>query len=385
MEEHKGGTSFGAIVATIGAVLIALGIAWLIALNWSSIPDALKIVILIILTGGSYIAGTMMKIKDYKGIGGSLQVLGGLLYTLSIFLIAQIFSTDASMQGIAILLLLAWAGVLASAYIFDSSPSLIIALVEFLIWIGVQFIAFFEHTRGDPSIGIIALVYLFTGVLLFGLTQLHKSKDHKFANVYRYWTAFYMLLLTYILSFQVLLPALWPSEATTSAGALIFIIIFAIVSIIIAGIGISMAVAKGKISANEILAAIGVVAVYGLLITLATLVSESRYGLFGGGISGGLFLLWIFDNILFIGVILAVIGYGVKNRSSKIVNLGIIFFTIDIITRYIGFIMDFGGQIGFAVVAIFGGVILIFGGWGIERWRKKLMTEVKAPTGHIYT
>jgi len=92
----------------------------------------------------------------------------------------------------------------------------------------------------------------------------------------------------------------------------------------------------------------------------------------------------MFDNILFIGVILTVIGYGIKAKSSDIVNLGIMFFALDIITRYIGFMLDFGGQIGFAVMAIFGGIILIFGGWGIEKWRKSLIEDVEERGAPVY-
>jgi uncharacterized membrane protein len=377
--DKKGEVSFGAIVSTIGSILIALGVAWMIALNWSSIPSALKIFILVLATAGAFVAGVMLKVNEYPKIGGSLILLGCLLYTLSIFLIAQIFSTRATMQGIAILWLLAWAGVLAASYIFDSSMGLVVALSEFLIWIGVQFIAFFENLRGEPAMGILALLYLMVGVLLFGLMQLHKSFEHKFAKVYQFWTMFYLLLLTYIMSFQIFLPILWPENFAINGTMLFFVLSFAFVALVVAGVGISMSWAREKISGNEILFTIITVLVYSLLIVLATLVSESRYYGFGyGSMSSGLFLLWLFDNILFIGVILAVIGYGVKSKSPILVNLGIIFFVLDILTRYIGFIMDFGGQMGFALVSIIGGIILIFGGWGVERWRKNLLEKTRA-------
>ena len=45
--ELKQSVSFGAIVATIGSILIALGVAWLIALNWRVMPSALKVLILV--------------------------------------------------------------------------------------------------------------------------------------------------------------------------------------------------------------------------------------------------------------------------------------------------------------------------------------------------
>lgn len=87
--------------------------------------------------------------------------------------------------------------------------------------------------------------------------------------------------------------------------------------------------------------------------------------------------MWLFDNALFILVILSVIGYGTRCQSARIVNLAIVFFGLDIVTRYIGFILDFGGQFGFAIMSIFGGIILIAGGWGIERWRKRLIEKTE--------
>ena len=87
-----------------------------------------------------------------------------------------------------------------------------------------------------------------------------------------------------------------------------------------------------------------------------------------------LWAVWILINIAFIGIILAVIGYGTWQNLPKIINIAIIFFALDIITRYIGFIMDLWGYTSLAVIFITGGVILVFGGWGIEKWRRKLVS-----------
>jgi hypothetical protein len=61
------------------------------------------------------------------------------------------------------------------------------------------------------------------------------------------------------------------------------------------------------------------------------------------------------------------------------------FFALDIITRYIGFVSDFGGQIGFAVMSIIGGIILIFGGWSIEKWRKRLIERTQSNKQQTYS
>ncbi len=376
--ELKQNISFGAIISTIGSILIALGVAWMIALNWSEMPSALKVTILIIATLGAYTAGVLFRIRDYATIGGSLLVLGALLYTLSIFLIAQTFNLSTSLQSNSWLLLLSVVGIFLATYTFDSAPSLVIALAEFLVWISLQYFSFVSILGGEFSIGILTIIYLAVGIGLYGLTQIHKSKNHEFSEVYRYWSAFYILLLTYILSFQSLLVILWPSGFVLMPNVLFFLMIISFFALALAVTGIYMAVAKGKLSGKEVLGFIGLVLLYVLLICLASLVSGNIYDVYGGGsISGGLWAMWLFDNALFILVILSVIGYGTRYGSARIVNLAITFFALDIITRYIGFIMDFGGQMGFAVMSIIGGIILIAGGWGIEKWRRRLIEKIK--------
>ena len=382
MRSIKANISFGSIVATMGAILIGLGVAWMLALNWSSIPSALKIIVLVIATGSAYGVGVFARIKNYHKIGHSFLFLGAILYTLSIFLIAQIFSTETSLQGTAILLLLSWVGILFTAYIFDSSLNLVFALFQFLFWIGLQYGALFENRMSDlfePGLGILALIYLAIAILLYGLTQYHKSKNHEFFNVYRFWTALYVLLLTYILSFQSLLPIIWPTGFSLDPAALMFLIGIFTISIIAALVGIPMSLNKKTLTGKEVFGFVVTVVIYILLIALASLVSGDRVG-FSGGISPLLLILWLVNNIIFIMVILSVIGYGVHYKSSKIVNLAVLFFVLNIITRYIGFIIDLGGQIGFAVLSIIGGLILLFGGWAIEKWREKLIKKTHTKT-----
>ena len=498
-DDHK--VSFGSIVATIGAILIGLGIAWLLAINWHDIPSILKIIILIFITILSYSAGVLFRIHDYRKIGDSLLFLGAIIYTLSIFLIAQIFSTSVTLQGTANLLILAWIGILFASYIFDSSSSLVVVLAEFLVWISLQFFAFYEKGTGffgipnieNFALGLLAIIYLAVGVLFYGLTQIHKSKDHKFFNVYRFWTAFYILLFAYILSFQTLLPLLWPSGLEITTGSLIFLITISLIAIITSAVGIIMSLDKAKLTGKEVLSFIIIIFLLITLIFSASIVSNSLgtcylkscydiknekecntinlpnqicswkenlcdqlycgdfrdqtscknapqqlkcnwvfYNTDGdkeycnqdysnndyskqqeacsqydnqreyciskdicGWRAGGdyysvrniplkLWFIWAIDNILFIIVILSVIGYGVRYKSSKLVNLGILFFVLDIITRYIGFWIDLSGYTSFAVLSIIGGIILIFGGWGIEKWRKRLIeeTEQKQQTGY---
>ncbi|MBI1935356.1 DUF2157 domain-containing protein [Candidatus Woesearchaeota archaeon] len=383
MLKNRKAASFGTIVAIFGSVLIALGIAWLIAQNWHQMPAPLKIFILLAATIGAYTAGTIFRIRGYHGIGKALLVLGALLYTLTIFLIAQIFSTSVSFQGTAWLLLLAWVGVFASAYIFDSSASLVVALAEFIVWLVMQYLAFIEAKDELISPGILAFYLLATGVLLYGLSLWHRSKNQKFAGVYQWWTAFYFLFFTYILSFQTLLPLIWPKEAISSTPSIIFLFFLALLSLAAFVSGILVSANKNIVENKETFGVIGIVGLLAVLIGLTSFVSNDRINLFSwlfgdsGGASTKLWALWTTINIVFILLILAVIFYGTWQRLPKLINLGIVFFALDIITRYMGFVMDLWGYTSLSVIFIIGGGILLVGGWFIERWRKNLVMRAK--------
>ena len=532
---NKKAASFGTIVAIFGSILIALGIAWLIAQNWHQINAAVKIIILLSATSCAYIAGSILRSRNYVGTGKSLLVLGALLYTLSIFLIAQIFHTSTTLQGIAWLMLLSWVGVFLTSYIFDSTVSLVIALVEIIVWLVMQIFAFFEIPRTEPYFGMLVLCFLAAGILFYGLYLLHRAKNHKFVVVYRWWTAFYLLAFTYILTFQSLLPSLW-SNAQYLTSIVIFVILLFIAAIVLLVIGIISALEKKAVSSKELLGFVAVIVFLAVLIGLTGMVTNSigvcfekscydyeikdncekapsdmscvwtdgfcqvkncymhkdqescltapeklkcewgpteekapgqvtigcrekrcydnkdkasceqanckwsnnyceergcynyidepscknaskdlscewkrnfcdikmpceefnnnyktcsgqekckwqasYFGYYGqrNKVPLKLWAVWIFANLVFILFILGVIGYGTWSRIPVLINLGIIFFALDIITRYIGFIMDFWGYTSLSVFFITGGIILIFGGLFIEKWRRKLVSKTK--------
>ena len=87
--------------------------------------------------------------------------------------------------------------------------------------------------------------------------------------------------------------------------------------------------------------------------------------------------MWIVINFLFIGFIILMLWYGQAVDSKNIINLGMLFFVLDIISRYIGFWLDFEGYLAFSILAILGGIILIAGSWFIPKWRRSLIKEIK--------
>ncbi len=379
MVMNNKGASFGTIVGIIGSSLIALGVAFLIAQNWHQIPAPVKVVILLGAAGVSFAGGVMFRLREYQGIGKSLFVLGSLLYTLSIFLIAQIYHTDISAQGYAWLLLLAWVGVVAAAYIFKSSVSLVVGLVEFLIWLVLQYFAFYTNAAfiSSFSFGILAVIFLITAVLFFGVSLWHRVKNNDFAMLYQGWTAFYVLIFSYLLTFQLVLPELWNSTGDYPKGILLFLWILGVIAFGILFSGIMYS--KRSISTWEI-------GGFSLLVVLLVGVLSLASMFNGGGdsswfgnrqFSTAQWAVWIIANIVFITIILAIIGFGTWTNNPFMINLGIVFFALGIVTRYIGFVIRLRGYASLSVIFITGGIVLLVGGWGIEKWRRSLITKAK--------
>ena len=320
--------------------------------------------------------------KTAKTFRDALYVFYGILSSNIIFWLVLMLFRISKIQHVVYVLLLAIVVAAAIAYFLQSSGSLMLAMIELIALVVLQYVAFMEAKEDFISPGILAFYLLFIGVLLYGLSLVHRSMEHKFGRVFQEWSAFYLLLFSYIFSFQILLPYLWPGESKSSTGAVAMLFIMAVLAIASLVIGVMGSVSNKSVENREIAFFVVFTVLLSLLIWSTSLVSDSNagYGIYGGGSSvpAPLFYVWIFSNVVFIGIILAVIGYGTWQKIPKIINLGILFFALDIITRYIGFVMDYWGYTSLAIIFISGGLILLAGGYGIERWRKSLISRAKS-------
>ncbi|GEM_PF-1496226 len=478
---------FISIISIIGVVLIFIGFAWLIAKTWRQIPNPIKVLILVGSTLGAFVSGGILRQKNHEGVGRSLITLGALLFILSLFLISQIYHLATSKQHYAWLLFLALVVIIITAYLLDSPENLVVSMIIFFPWVILQYyssISRFGYSLGGAIIFDLILIFLSSGVLLFGLNILHNSLEHKFANIYRFWTVFYFLAIFYLLSFQSFLPLISQYSFKIKAFST-FLVIFIIICFFVFIIGSLFAIRKSSIFLKEIFGFIIILAVLFILILstkagaglMGTCYPKECYGLnltecislqdylncewktdafdpygrceyascynyktekecnsvtnklkckwqngqcneelninkrediyktcikntnqkdncvknslckwqpysfWGWNVSRGLptilWLLWIINNFVFIGFIILILWYGQQVGSTKIINLALFTFVLEIITRYIGFWRDFRGYFTFSVLAILGGIMLIVGALLIPKWRKKILEKTK--------
>jgi uncharacterized membrane protein len=77
-------------------------------------------------------------------------------------------------------------------------------------------------------------------------------------------------------------------------------------------------------------------------------------------------------NLLLILLIFGLITLGIVNKREAFVNVGIVFFVIDLSTRYIELTVD---MLDTSLAFIIGGLLLLGVGYGMERARRKLLQQ----------
>jgi len=491
--------NFLGVISFIGAILVLVGVAWIVASNWHVIPSLVKIVILVAATVAALVFGEIAKEKGYEFSGRSILLLGGGLYVLSVFLISQIFGINAVDQGFVNLILLCWPALFLIAYFLDSIENVIAGFVIFGMWVIGQY----SVLTNSDELGItLILLFILIGMILYSLKQLHKTFNHRFYRVYTFWTVFYILLGTFLLTFQAILAygVIRPRGGLDLFNP--FFIFIAIAAVVFFAGSISVSLSKNKKDIKEIAAFGGIIVILLFSVLLFYLSGnfdltdqkngycfqdynsicygfrnadscneiegckwqkadgycDKNFTVESKGLCGNIeemefcyqitcsepvldnqsncekmksfgcywqengicgpegqetkstrdchtyssleeceaqsncmwrtdygkvklnwfsYILWLLYNLMFVGLIIAVIWYGKEEGQRRIIDLAFLFFIVEIISRYIGFMMNLDGYLAFSVGSIFGGLLLIFGSYYIQKYWRQEVGSVK--------
>jgi len=358
---------FESIMTTIGAVLIGCGLIWFVYRQWSYINDFLKILIFVIATIVAYYYGYTLKNKSYIKSSEALFFLGSILIIATTFLVANILKINLEKQNLAWILLISLIGNTIMTYLLESYSNLFTSLVVFLQWAFIQFITL----ANDANSGMIAILFLLCGILFYGLSLWHERLV-TFSKFYQIWTIIYVLLCGHIFTYQIALQGLWKNN-NVAMGGVIFLSIFAIAALSLTITGIYKKRLEAAIENKEVFGAIIIFGIMIFMILLSLTTETSSYQ--NKNLGTMFYIVWILINVLYISMIILLAEYGVWTKNNAIINNCFMAFIVTIIARYIGFIMDYGGYLGFAIVSIIGGIIIIVGGIYIEKWRKKVLSE----------
>jgi len=363
IEAKAGSNKLITTISILGAVLVGVGFILFIASNWSEITRAGKLGIIFGALLVSYISGFYLRYESekYPKIGAALILLGTIIFGAGIFLIAQIYNITVHypngplMWGLAILPL---------AYLLRFKSVLTLALLVLCVWLGME-LTFHMDERFAPL--AVVVIFFMSGIMLWWVGHAHKglealqgiSSPYIFIGiVLTFASAFILTFIDRIekwgswdlMIFYIPITALFVIAATVYAATAEkekgWIIELAVLMLIFAGLFVCAVFYPESLSTKNVLDTYTVAAYREI--------SFNR----------------IIFNVIYATGIIGIIFLGYINRSTLYINIGLLFFVLDVIARYFDF---FWKLLPRSLFFIGGGLILLTGSVFLERKRRLVL------------
>jgi uncharacterized membrane protein len=348
------------VLATLGAILIGAGIISFVVANWQGIPSIAKLALLIggqIATYG--VAYQIQFVRGYPRIGGAIMSTGALWFGANVFLVAQSYHFTTDNPDLLIWWFL---GILPLAYIVRSQSITVMAVVIFTVGLAWKAATWSDEIESFfPVVGILLLSAAV--IYAIGMFHLVREKIKFHAGPYLASGALLAIGVTYFLTFEEMFRdssrAITGFQVPTGSQ----IIPIAIVTII-AAIALGMTYRLSSHVHQKSVPRFAETAVVVLVVVLGWVLITLPFN------STGFYVVAF--NLLLVLLIFGTITLGIVNKREALVNIGIIFFVIDLATRYIELTVD---MLDTSLAFIIGGLLLLGVGYGMERARRKLLTQ----------
>ncbi|MDA8078727.1 MAG: DUF2157 domain-containing protein [Nitrospiraceae bacterium] len=343
-------------VSVLGSILIGIGVILFVASNWSEVPRWGKLGIIFSSMVINYAAGFYLRYekKNYPKVGASLILLGSIIFGAGIFLIAQIYHISVHYPNGPLL----WGlGALPLAYLLRFRSLLFLCLLDLLVWQGMEssFHVSLIAYRPLPFV----MLFLMTGICLWTMGMVHRGFG-RIADLAGPYSITGLLLTmggTYIFTFDVFGVALGDIGLIWFYCGIIGLFLLSALLYALSG-------EKERLWGYEML---GLVALMSLAVALSFLYKRDPLTPYRA-LSSTLPVLA--SNMLLALEIIGVITLGYIRRNAAYINIGIIFFVLDVTARYFDF---FWKLLDRSIFFIAGGVILVLGGVFLEKKRRKVL------------
>ncbi|MBV2142899.1 DUF2157 domain-containing protein [Falsochrobactrum sp. TDYN1] len=257
--------SLGAVLASLGGLLLGAAVIMLVAANWQDMPRLMRIGLVFALIWAGYLGGAWRQSRGDRILPPALYIVGAASFGAGIALVGQMYHMSGDMQSAAIL----WAGgVLVSSFLLRAP-----VLAAF----GAGVACFYLSTYMiDPAYG--DLTYRWAGPLL-ALTGIITALFTRSRHAAHLWALF-------VIGWAVLIYSENESRAVLA-------------SMIIAGIALMMADAFAHESLQKLTRFAHPLASYGLLLALLALgilqmdrlFSSTAYGMLTNDVLCGILIL----------------------------------------------------------------------------------------------
>lgn len=351
-ERSKEGLRWRVLLALgLGAVLLCAGVLLFVAAHWDELSPTWRFTLVLMLVGLFPIAGALT-MDRFPALAVTFYAIGTICVGAGIFLTAQIFNLQEHWPS-GILL---WSiGALASWLILRQWPQSVLLALLVPAWLA-----------GEWQVRMESYAYcgrlILDGLLLLSLTYLTARTGAEDSVLRRAlgWIGGISLLPLAILAFVDERELLWFWRGRPEVPATVRVFGWII------GVGAPLLLAfvlRRKAAWVNALSAVWV-----LVIGTFHSVDSATAGplrIYGWSTLGPYF--WAGLGAL------GLIGWGLLERRRERINLGVAGFALTIVIFYFSDVTD---KLGRAASLIGLGVLFLFGGWALERARRKLVAHV---------
>ncbi|NWF94441.1 MAG: DUF2157 domain-containing protein [Syntrophaceae bacterium] len=354
-DEKAGPGKLITTLSILGSILVGVGVILFVASNWSLIPKWGKLGIIFSSMMASYGFGFYFRYEkaSYPRVGASLILLGSLIFGAGMFLITQIYHITVHYPNGPLM----WGlGVLPLGYLLGFKSLISLAILDLLIWLGMEARFWISHSSYYGMMTMVNL-YLIAGIALWGIGLMHRE-----------WRSLRAISSPYIILGSLI---------TFSGGYLLTFEFFGLLA-----------------GSNTLwMFYTGITALFLLSVVMRFFSKEREKG-WGPEVLGLLILtgivlylslssppgppkasrpdLRLFFNILFALEIFGLIILGFVRRYPAYVNIGVLFFALDVIARYFDLFWKLLPRSLFFIV---GGLLLLLGGIMLERKRRRVLAS----------
>ncbi|MCJ7783760.1 MAG: DUF2157 domain-containing protein [Desulfobacterales bacterium] len=354
-DEEAGPGKLITTISILGSILVGAGVILFIASNWSAIPNWGRLFIVFSSMLASYGSGFYLRYeaKSYPKVGASLILLGSFIFGAGMFLIAQIYHITVHYPNGPLL----WGlFVLPLAYFLRFKSLISLAILVLLIWLGMEAHLRALHSSTLQTTTMIPLFFM-AGIALWGVGLVHREREALkiISSPYILIGTLITFLAGYVLTFNLYRGRFESDVLFIYYPGIAVLFLVAVIARCLPG-------EKEKGWIPETL---------GLVVLMVVIIFLSMFfpGASPNSVRGDLRL---FFNILFALEIFGLIILGFIRRYPVYVNIGLLFFALDVVARYFDFFWELLPR---SLFFILGGLLLLFGGIILERKRRKILSS----------
>ena len=354
-------------LSILGAALVGLGIISFFAANWDEIPRGIKLGSLVISILLAYGAGYFLWQRlGYTAIGVALVLLGCIIYGAGVHLIGQIYHIPVDHPSLTSFWFL---GVLPLAYATRSLPVMFLAIILLLVAAGFRLPLWLADLPDAQAVVLSSVVYLALGMLVYAIGRA-KALFEGWEQVGGLFRAIGFIVgfgALYLLTFHDLYEE---ADRIVDVDYRYWILTYGASAIAVALVA-GLEWRRIRRQGSSIVGYFEVAAVV-ILLTAPNVAAQAPVS-------------WeplypIVLNALFALSALGLMISGYLQESEGRVNLSLGLIALYVISRYFEYSISLFES---SLVFVGAGVILLAGGFLLERGRRKMLTAMRATEGEL--